>query len=93
MFPTLETCYPSSETDANKKLFFNHLGALQQQFSLHFKDDNVTKFEWVRSSLATKIFGLMTCKQEHLIDISHDDSLKYIFNTDELPQFWMLVKK
>jgi hypothetical protein len=38
IFPTFERCRPSSETEANKILFINHLGALQNQFSLHFKD-------------------------------------------------------
>jgi hypothetical protein len=35
---------PSKETEVNKELFINHLGALEKQFSLHFKDADVSKF-------------------------------------------------
>jgi hypothetical protein len=44
MFPTFVRC-PSNETQANKILFVNYLGTLQKQFSLYFKDVNVSKSE------------------------------------------------
>jgi len=46
MVPNFKSCRPSNETEDNKKLFTNHLGALQKQFSLYFKDVHVSKFEW-----------------------------------------------
>jgi len=41
MFSTFEGCHPSNEIEANKKLFFSHLDALQKHFSLYFKDVDV----------------------------------------------------
>jgi hypothetical protein len=57
------------------------LGALEKQFSLHFKDADVSKFIWVRIPLAANnVSGLTTCEQEQLIDTSCDGSLKDVWH-------------
>jgi hypothetical protein len=50
IFPAFERCRPSSETEAMKESCINHLGDLQKQFSSHFKDIDISKFEWTRNS-------------------------------------------
>jgi hypothetical protein len=67
------------------------LGDLEKQFTLDFKDTNVSKFELVRNPFATNISGAMTCEQEQLIHTSCDGSLKDMIDADKLPQFWPLV--
>jgi hypothetical protein len=57
-----------------------NFGAFQKQFSFHFKDVDVSKFEWVRNLCAPNVFGLTICEQEQLTDISCDGSLKDVCN-------------
>jgi hypothetical protein len=84
MFLTFERC-PSNEIEANKKIFINHLDALQKQFPLYFKDVGVSKFEWITNSFAANNFsGLTTCEQHQLI--SRDSSLKDLFDVNKLHQ-------
>jgi hypothetical protein len=82
IFPTFERCCLSNETEGNKRLFINHLGALQIQFSLYFKD---TKSEWARDPFVADVSRLTTCEQEQLIHISCDTSFKDMFDADKLP--------
>jgi hypothetical protein len=91
--PTFESCHPTNETKANMKLSTNDLAALQKRLSLYFKDVGVSKFEWVRNpSAPSNVSGSTTCEQEQLIDISCDGYLKYMFDADRLPQFWLFEK-
>jgi len=45
MFPPFERCHPRNEAGANRKVFTNYFSALQSQFSLYYKDIDVSKFE------------------------------------------------
>jgi hypothetical protein len=75
------------------KNFINHFGALQKQFSFHFKDVPCSKYEWLRKSFVANVCRLTTCEQEQLKDIYCEGSLKDMLHADEVPQFWQLVKK
>jgi hypothetical protein len=78
-----------------KKLFINHLGALQKQFSLYFKDIDVSGFELVRNPFAANIVTrLATCEQEQLIDISSYPVTvpSDRFDEGKRLQFWLLLK-
>jgi glutamate mutase epsilon subunit len=69
MFTTFERCHSSKETEANKKYFIIHLGALKKQCTVI----TVSKSEWVRNPLAANnISGLTMCEQKKLADISCD---------------------
>jgi hypothetical protein len=75
MFSAFEGC-PSNETEAKKKFFINHLGALQKQFHCVLKT-SMHHFEWVINPFTgDNISGLTTCTQELFTDISCDGSLK-----------------
>jgi hypothetical protein len=64
----------------------------QKQFTLHFKDVDVSKFQWVRNPCAANyVSRLMICEQEQLTDISCDGSPKDMFDADKLVQFLLLV--
>jgi hypothetical protein len=90
MLSTFERCCPSNGTEANKKLCIKHLGAFQKQFSLYFKDVDISKFERIRHPFAANnASGLTISVQEQLIDIS----LKGFFDADKLIQFQLPVKK
>jgi len=88
MFLTFDRCHPINDTDANKELFINCLGALQKQFSLYFKDTDVWKCEWVRNPFATNnVSGLTTwATYIHILWWF----LKY---ADKISQFLVPVKK
>jgi hypothetical protein len=50
MFLTYGRC-PSSDTEANKKYFINHVNALQKQFSLYFRDVDVSNLNELQTHL------------------------------------------
>jgi hypothetical protein len=75
------------------KKLINQLCDLQKQFSLYFKNFDVSESDRVRNPFAANnVSGLTTCEQQQLIDKSCDGSLKSMCDADELPQFWLLVK-
>jgi hypothetical protein len=73
-----------------KKLFIAHLGALQEQFSLYFKNVNASKCEQDRNLFATNcvsryISSVLAACEKWL--------LKWIRQSDkEFHQFWLLLK-
>jgi len=93
MFSALERCRPTSEIKPNKKLILNHMGTLQEQFSLYFIYVDISKCEWVRNTFpSNNVSGLMICEHEQLINIPCDCFLKNVFDANRLPQFRLLVK-
>jgi hypothetical protein len=42
MFPIFKRRRPRKDTEVNKEFFIDHLAALEKQFSLHFKDVDIS---------------------------------------------------
>jgi hypothetical protein len=65
----------------------------EKQFSMYFKDVDVSKSEWTRNPFASNnVSRLTTCKPQEVLDISSDSSLKDMFDADKLPRVWPLVR-
>uniref|UniRef100_A0A1A9VI02 HAT C-terminal dimerisation domain-containing protein n=1 Tax=Glossina austeni TaxID=7395 RepID=A0A1A9VI02_GLOAU len=69
---------------------------LWKQFSLYFKDLDVSKYEWIRNPFVVEkydYFGLTTAEQEMIIDLSSDSTLKQMFRDENnIVTFWLRVK-
>jgi hypothetical protein len=76
MFPILETCCRSNETGAKRKVFTKHAGVLKRQFSLNFKDTDISEFEYVRNTSTDNSSRTKTCGKEQFTGILCDGSWK-----------------
>jgi hypothetical protein len=64
-----------------------------KQFSLYFKDVDVSKFECVTIPFATNVYRLRAYEREQLADILCNGSLKLTIGAEKLPQFWLREKR
>ena len=82
MFPTFKIMYLAKKIEESKVLINNHLTSLWKQFSLYFKDLDMSKYEWIRNPFVIKKyddFDFMSAKQEMIIDLSSHSTLKQMF--------------
>lgn len=92
MFPTLNQNCSLINIEANKKLFLEHLNNLLVHFSYYFHDLDLTRFAWIQNPFIDEEdeeFGLTTIEKEKLIELSCDTSLKKIFQSETIFQFWL----
>ncbi|XP_035220955.1 SCAN domain-containing protein 3-like isoform X1 [Stegodyphus dumicola] len=96
MFPTFKITCLADEIEESKVLINNHLTSLWKQFSLYFKDLDMSKYEWIRNPFVIERyddFGLTTAEQEMIIDLSSDSTLKQMFRDENnIVTFWLRVK-
>uniref|UniRef100_A0A1A9V2H8 Uncharacterized protein n=1 Tax=Glossina austeni TaxID=7395 RepID=A0A1A9V2H8_GLOAU len=96
MFPTFKITCLADEKEESKALINNHLTSLWKQFSLYFKDLDMSKYEWIRNPFVVEkddYFGLTTAEQEMIIDLSCDSTLKQIFRDENnIVTFCLRVK-
>uniref|UniRef100_A0A1A9UE01 Uncharacterized protein n=1 Tax=Glossina austeni TaxID=7395 RepID=A0A1A9UE01_GLOAU len=83
MFPTFKITRLADEIEESKVLINNYLTSLWKQFSLYFKNRDVSKCEWIRNPFEPiekyDYFGVTTAEQEMIIDLSSDSTLKQMF--------------
>ena len=96
MFQTLAETLRNNESNQNfSDLVSIHLRVLRQEFKRYFpsaKDPRTSK-KWIRNPFSFKPGNstLSVRKEDQLLDIANDGSLKCIFHTTTLPIFWLKV--
>ena len=96
MFQTLAETLKGSEPEQEHEqdLVTSHLRVLLQEFKRYFpsaKDPRAAK-KWIRNPFIFKPGGSnLPVRQDQLLDIANDGSLKRLFDTMTLPMFWMKV--
>uniref|UniRef100_A0A1A9UKT1 HAT C-terminal dimerisation domain-containing protein n=1 Tax=Glossina austeni TaxID=7395 RepID=A0A1A9UKT1_GLOAU len=96
IFPTFKITCLADEIEESKVLINNRLTSLWKQFSLYFKDLDMSKYEWIRNPFVVEkyyYFGLTTAEQEMIIDLSSDSTLKQMFRDENnIVTLWLRVK-
>ncbi|KAF2905761.1 hypothetical protein ILUMI_00415 [Ignelater luminosus] len=77
-------------------LINNHLISQGKQFSFHFQDLDMSKYEWIRNPFVIEKYddcGLLIAEQEMIIELPCDSTLKEMFQQENnIVTFWLRVK-
>ena len=95
MFPTLDEFLTENELnwDDTKKEITLHLQALSAHFNKYFPDQHSwNQYDWVRNPFIESTVSLSSNQQDALLDLSSDRTLKTLFDSNTLPEFWLSVE-
>ncbi|XP_077150810.1 SCAN domain-containing protein 3-like [Ranitomeya variabilis] len=97
MFHTLAGILEETEpVPSFSQLVHDHLSQLSEEFERYFPTtkDPRTRKEWIRNPFVNKPgeSTLSVLEEDQLLEIANDGSLKSIFETSNLPTFWIKVK-
>ncbi|KAL4097260.1 hypothetical protein QTP88_022063 [Uroleucon formosanum] len=93
MFPLIFDIDPQG--DITNQLVLNHLTALEDSMAQYFPHISVDKYDWVRNPYATSsesTADLSLEKEEQLVEIQEDKTLRLKYNELPLIRFWMYAK-
>ncbi|XP_075048007.1 zinc finger BED domain-containing protein 5-like [Mixophyes fleayi] len=93
-FPQLHQFVKSNDaylTHDLKSVFKQHLTKLSDWFEKYFPE-NMEKFLWIQDPFSTNAPSEFTSKEEKLIELSCDKSLKVKFSSMGLEEFWISIK-
>ncbi|XP_070584365.1 SCAN domain-containing protein 3-like [Erythrolamprus reginae] len=97
MFQTLTGILEETEPEPSfSQLVHDHLSQLSEEFERYFPTtkDPRTRKEWIRNPFVNKPgeSTLSVLEEDQLIEIANDGSLKSMFETSNLPTFWIKVQ-
>ncbi|XP_077137281.1 SCAN domain-containing protein 3-like [Ranitomeya variabilis] len=97
MFQTLAGILEETEPEPSfSQLVHDHLSQLSEEFECYFPTtkDPRTRKEWIRNPFVNKPgeSTLSVLEEDQLLEIANDGSLKSMFETSNLPTFWIKVK-
>ncbi|XP_073537700.1 SCAN domain-containing protein 3-like [Phyllobates terribilis] len=97
MFQTLAGILEETEPEPSfSQLVHDHLSQLSEEFERYFPTtkDPRTRKEWIRNPFVNKPgeSTLSVLEEDQLLEIANDGSLKSMFETSNLPTFWIKVQ-
>lgn len=94
-FPMLHTYLTENYMNLNeivKNEFIDHLSNLKIHFD-HYFPQNTQQQNWIKNPFSADLpINLSSIKQEQWIDVSSDSTMKTMFGSSSLTQFWTHVK-
>jgi hypothetical protein len=94
-FPTLHTFLRENDMNLNeivKNEFIDHLSNLKVHFE-HYFPQNTQQQNWIKDPFNADLpTNLLSIEQEQWIDVTSDSTMKTMFGSSSLTQFWTHVK-
>ncbi len=96
MFSELDEFMEENELSVNiVKSITTHLHALLEQFNRYFPEETAPEqYDWIRSPFTvTRANHLTSDLEDALVELSSDRTLKTVFNSKTLAEFWISVER